>query len=116
MARMERRMNPRKPLCLTAAVRYPGEGGARSIHTVTRNLSYEGVFLEALGFAPLQGGIVRIELETPDRGTIVLDALVVRQAADGLGLMFAYYSTETFEQLDALLEPEAKKRRCTAVI
>lgn len=113
---MERRMNPRKPLCLTATVRYPGEGGGRSIHTVTRNLSYEGIFLETLACAHLQGGIVRVELETPGYGKIVLDALVLRQAADGLGLMFAYYSTEVFEQLDVLLEPEAKKRRCTASV
>ncbi|HKJ22910.1 MAG TPA: PilZ domain-containing protein [Gammaproteobacteria bacterium] len=111
---MERRMNPRKPLRLAATVHYPDEGGARRIQTVTRNLCYEGVFVETLAFAHLQGSIVRVELDTPLHGPIGLDALVLRSRADGLGLMFAYYSTEVFEQLDALLEPEANKRRCAA--
>lgn len=111
---MERRMNPRRPLRLAATVYYPGEGGGSHIHTVTRDLCYEGAFIETLACAHLQGGIVRVELQTPRYGRIGLDALVLRTGADGVGLMFAYYSTRVFEQLDALLEPEADRRRCAA--
>jgi len=108
---MERRMNPRKPLCLTATVRYPGEGGGGCIGTVSRNLSYEGAFVEARALSGLHGSIVRVELETSSHGRIDLDALVLRETAVGLGLMFAYYSTEAFERLDDLLASETGRRR-----
>lgn len=105
-------MNPRESLYLEATVRCPGQGGGRSIRTRTRNISYEGALVEDKGFADLRGTIVRLEFEAaPDR-IIGLDALVLRAGKEGLGLMFAYYSSHVFEQLDALLASEADRHRC----
>lgn len=103
---MERRTYIRKPLHLPAVIRYPCKGRSCSFRTITRDLSFEGAFIDTGDFT-LQGSIIRMEVEACSAAPLVIDALVVRSDTEGLGLLFAYYSSEVFEQLALLLEPES---------
>ena len=107
--KMERRMNLRSPLRLRAVIRYRDTGGNYRLTATTRNLSFEGAFLETGEIAHLQGSIVRLELHVSPEDPLIIDALVVNSRGDGLGLMFAYYNHEAFERLASLLESTANK-------
>jgi hypothetical protein len=112
--KMERRMNARIPRQLHAAVRYRGKGLNRRLSASTRNLSYDGAFLEIGEDTHLNGSIVRLELEAASDDPLIIDALVVHSNPEGLGLMFAYYSHKVYEQLAALLESKPKKPEAKA--
>lgn len=103
---MERRMNARKPLRFPATIRYRSMDASLSMPTMTRNLSFEGTFLETGEIAQLEGSIVRVELAALPSDPITIDALVVHGNRDGIGLMFAYYGNTVFEQLASVLEAE----------
>ncbi len=107
--RMERRINLRKPVRLRAAVRYRDRGENCRLETTTLNLSFEGAFLETGEIAHLVGSIVRLELQAFPGNPLTIDALVVYRNHAGLGLMFAYYKNEVFEQLVTLLESTPNK-------
>jgi hypothetical protein len=105
---MERRINLRLNMRLSAVIRYRDAGENRCLTATTRNLSFEGAFMEAGGISNLAGSIVRLELNTLAEAPLIIEALVARSRSDGLGLMFAYYSRDVFEQLASLLESAAK--------
>lgn len=103
--KMEHRMNIRMPVSLPVTVYYPGRGGHESCRATIRDLGFGGAFIEAGETAPTKGTIVRVAMEKASGNPVVIDALVLRDDANGLGIMFAYYGDDVFQQLASVLQP-----------
>jgi hypothetical protein len=101
----DRRINIRIPVNLPVSVRYPDKVGQSGFRTVMRNLCFGGTFIEARESAPPAGTIVRLSLKIPREDSLILDALALRKDGAGLGIIFAYYSDDTFKKLASILEP-----------
>lgn len=106
---MTRRMNLRIPVRLPVIVQSPPRADNNCQHTVTRDMSFGGAFVEQRG-APLhKGGIVRLALEGACGDPLFIDALVLRSDELGAGLMFSHYEHAVFDSLAALLEPDFER-------
>lgn len=107
--KMEHRMNIRMPVSMPATVYYPGNGGHESCRAMTRNLGFGGACLEAGETPPSKGTIVRLAMDNAGGDPVVIDALVLRNDAEGLGIMFAYYGDDVFQRLASMLQPVSEQ-------
>lgn len=103
-------MHVRMPVCLSVIVYAPMNGGRSSFCAVSRDISFEGAFIEAVPTRPPKGGFVRLSFETAYDDPLIIDALVIRDNADGFGVMFAYNDDKKFQQLISILQPRLKRR------
>ena len=107
---MEHRVGQRKPVRLdvTLSGRY-----SSAVQGEILNLSARGAFIRLLGdYSKLRNIIrLRIPIPTEESGYCECWALIVRNAADGIGVMFDHIQDFPFEQLAAPSQPQRIKTR-----
>ena len=107
---MEHRVGQRKPVRLdvTLSGRYSSE-----VQGEILNLSARGAFIRLLGDCSKLRNIVslRIPMPTEKSGDRECWAMIVRSAADGIGVMFDQLQDFPFEQLAVPSQPQRIKQR-----
>lgn len=98
------------PVCMSLTVYYAAKGRQTSFCTLTRDLSFEGAFIEAGEARPAKGIIVRLVLERSFIDPLTIDALVVRNHTDGFGVTFVDDGDEVVKQLTPILQPMFNRR------
>jgi hypothetical protein len=99
----ENRWNVRLPIQMEVDVSLPGQGSVRGR---TRNLSFEGMFIEVAPVEFARHALVDVALPLAPNGRATahrIRAAVTRIADNGISLMFTDYDAATFDVLADVL-------------
>ncbi|MEJ2346395.1 MAG: PilZ domain-containing protein [Gammaproteobacteria bacterium] len=75
----------------------------------TRNISFDGMFVQAPGWSLQQGTPVQVGIDT-GLGRLHIQAVAVRCVAEGIGLMFTDPSEEAAVALALIMEQNLPRR------
>lgn len=100
----ERRTCIRVPIRAPVTVEFPPRIKNRHAQGTTRDISFDGAFIENISLTPQEGTLARLSLAAASGNPVVIDALVLRNDVHGTVLMFAAYGDEVFAHLTALFE------------
>jgi hypothetical protein len=103
---MRGRWNVRIPARVRVDLQLPD---SRCIHGETRNISFDGMFVQAPGWPLQQGTPVEVGIDA-GFGRLNVRAVAVRCVAEGVGLMFTDSSDETAVALALIMEQNLPRR------
>lgn len=104
MRTLEIRWDMRIPVRVPVRIRAPGGEPAPA---VTRDLSFDGMFIEICGDAMAPGDVAEITLPPPAgarRGPVQAIVRVARRQADGMGVQFDGHTEELVAAISGLFE------------
>lgn len=100
---MEQRWNARMPVRTHVSIRCPDDG---MVHGRTRDLSFEGMYVEAPPEKVTSHTFLEVEFVVRDGAKytpVRVPAMLARTTTDGVGLMFPEYDDKAFDGLALLL-------------
>lgn len=106
---IEHRWNLRVPVHTQVSIR---RRWFRSTIGTTRNISFEGMYVETSNARKLIDYTVEVAIPLttdPHPSVIKVPGLVVRGTDSGIGLLLADYDEEIFQRLAALLAPAIRR-------